>query len=261
MRATSACSRCCNRWRRNPHGRRAGRGLRVRIVSGRRHGSPPPRSRRWKARRDQRQAGQGEEDDQEAAKAAKRNKPKPVRRPAPARPAVRRLDLERQPAPSGGGGSTNFGGSGDTGLAARRRRRLLRRHRLLPASASATETGQPAATSPPIGSAWHERRLPCAQLKAAAPHPRDFDLLVIGSGPAGQKAAIQAAKLGKRVRRRRAPAHGRRRLHQHRHDPVEDAARGGRLPDRHVPARALRRRATGSRTRSRSTICSGGRRP
>ena len=28
---------------------------------------------------------------------------------------------------------------------------------------------------------------------------REFDLLVIGSGPAGQKAAIQAAKLGKRV--------------------------------------------------------------
>src|SRR3954469_15575296 len=27
----------------------------------------------------------------------------------------------------------------------------------------------------------------------------DFDLVVIGSGPAGQKAAIQAAKLGKRV--------------------------------------------------------------
>ena len=28
---------------------------------------------------------------------------------------------------------------------------------------------------------------------------RDFELLVIGSGPAGQKAAVQAAKLGKRV--------------------------------------------------------------
>lgn len=27
----------------------------------------------------------------------------------------------------------------------------------------------------------------------------DFDLLCIGSGPAGQRAAIQAAKLGKRV--------------------------------------------------------------
>jgi NAD(P) transhydrogenase len=28
---------------------------------------------------------------------------------------------------------------------------------------------------------------------------RSYDILVIGSGPAGQKAAIQAAKLGKRV--------------------------------------------------------------
>ena len=28
---------------------------------------------------------------------------------------------------------------------------------------------------------------------------RDYDLLVIGSGPAGQRAAIQGAKLGKRV--------------------------------------------------------------
>jgi NAD(P) transhydrogenase len=27
----------------------------------------------------------------------------------------------------------------------------------------------------------------------------DYDLLVIGSGPAGQRAAIQAAKLDKRV--------------------------------------------------------------
>lgn len=31
------------------------------------------------------------------------------------------------------------------------------------------------------------------------PEPYDFDLLCIGSGPAGQRAAIQAAKLGKRV--------------------------------------------------------------
>ena len=27
----------------------------------------------------------------------------------------------------------------------------------------------------------------------------DYDMLVIGSGPAGQRAAIQAAKLGQRV--------------------------------------------------------------
>ena len=30
-------------------------------------------------------------------------------------------------------------------------------------------------------------------------HPYDYDLLVIGSGPAGQRAAIQAAKLERRV--------------------------------------------------------------
>jgi NAD(P) transhydrogenase len=30
-------------------------------------------------------------------------------------------------------------------------------------------------------------------------HPYDYDLLVIGTGPAGQRAAIQAAKVGKRV--------------------------------------------------------------
>lgn len=29
--------------------------------------------------------------------------------------------------------------------------------------------------------------------------PEQFDLVVIGSGPAGQKAAIQAAKAGKNV--------------------------------------------------------------
>src|SRR5262245_12634665 len=29
--------------------------------------------------------------------------------------------------------------------------------------------------------------------------PYDYDLICIGSGPAGQRAAIQAAKLGKRV--------------------------------------------------------------
>ena len=30
-------------------------------------------------------------------------------------------------------------------------------------------------------------------------NPYDYDLLVIGSGPAGQRAAIQGAKLEKRV--------------------------------------------------------------
>jgi NAD(P) transhydrogenase len=36
-------------------------------------------------------------------------------------------------------------------------------------------------------------------MAAAEEHPYDFDLIVIGSGPSGQKAAIQAAKLGRRV--------------------------------------------------------------
>lgn len=31
------------------------------------------------------------------------------------------------------------------------------------------------------------------------PLPYDYDLFVIGSGPAGQRAAIQAAKAGRRV--------------------------------------------------------------
>ena len=52
----------------------------------------------------------------------------------------------------------------------------------------------------------------------------DYALLVLGSGPGGQKAAIGAAKLGQRVCGRRAPAHGRRSLRQHRHHPVEDVA-------------------------------------
>ena len=50
-----------------------------------------------------------------------------------------------------------------------------------------------------------------------------YDLVAIGSGPAGQRAAVQAAKLGKRaavVERRSAG----RRLRQHRHDALEDAA-------------------------------------
>ncbi|MEQ9123389.1 MAG: FAD-dependent oxidoreductase, partial [Alphaproteobacteria bacterium] len=34
---------------------------------------------------------------------------------------------------------------------------------------------------------------------AADPGAYDYDLFVIGSGPAGQRAAIQAAKLGRRV--------------------------------------------------------------
>jgi NAD(P) transhydrogenase len=37
------------------------------------------------------------------------------------------------------------------------------------------------------------------QARSVADHEYDFDLLVIGSGPGGQKAAIAAAKIGKRV--------------------------------------------------------------
>ena len=38
----------------------------------------------------------------------------------------------------------------------------------------------------------------------------------------------------------RAPGHDRRRLHQHRHHPVQDAARGGPVPDRPGPAGDVR---------------------
>ena len=74
----------------------------------------------------------------------------------------------------------------------------------------------------------------------------------IGSGPGGQKAAIAAAKLGKRVGVVERRRHGRRRLHQHRHDPVQDPARGGALPHRARTSASSTARATGSRTTSRS---------
>ena len=41
-----------------------------------------------------------------------------------------------------------------------------------------------------------QRALRCADNRAVG---YDFDLVVVGSGPAGQKAAIQAAKLGRRA--------------------------------------------------------------
>ena len=47
---------------------------------------------------------------------------------------------------------------------------------------------------------------------AAVAHEFEFDLAVVGSGPAGQKAAIQAAKLRRRVVADRAPACARRQL-------------------------------------------------
>ena len=54
----------------------------------------------------------------------------------------------------------------------------------------------------------------------------------------GRHRRRQARQVGRRHRTR---PHARRRLRQHRHHPVEDAARGGRLPHRHEPARAVRR--------------------
>ena len=56
---------------------------------------------------------------------------------------------------------------------------------------------------------------------------QEYDIVVIGSGPGGQKAAIASAKLGKSVAHHRARPNARRRLRQHRHDPVKDVARGG----------------------------------
>ena len=68
----------------------------------------------------------------------------------------------------------------------------------------------------------------------------DYDLVVIGSGPAGEKGAVQAAYFGKTRRRHRALAGARRRLRQHRHAAVEDAARDRALPLRLPPARDVR---------------------
>ena len=50
----------------------------------------------------------------------------------------------------------------------------------------------------------------------------DYDLLVIGSGPAGQRAAIQGAKLDKRVAIVERTDCARRVQRQSRDDPVED---------------------------------------
>ena len=70
----------------------------------------------------------------------------------------------------------------------------------------------------------------------------DYELVVIGSGPAGQKAAIQAAKLRRQRGSRRAAPGRRRELRQHGHDPVEDDPGGDPLPHGPEPARDLRRR-------------------
>ena len=56
-----------------------------------------------------------------------------------------------------------------------------------------------------------------------------YDLIVIGSGPAGQRAAIQAAN-GQAGRAGREARGGRRRVHQYRDHSREDDARGGAAP-------------------------------
>ena len=70
----------------------------------------------------------------------------------------------------------------------------------------------------------------------------DYELLSIGCGPAGQRAAIQTAKLGRRVAVVERPQPRRRRLHEHRHRPVEDAARRRARPDRAAAEGHVRRR-------------------
>ena len=69
-----------------------------------------------------------------------------------------------------------------------------------------------------------------------------YDLIVIGSGPAGQKAAIAAAKQNRRVAiiERERELLGRR-LPPHRHDPLEDDPRSDPAPHRLPPPRRLRR--------------------
>ena len=48
---------------------------------------------------------------------------------------------------------------------------------------------------------WHDtsRDPPVAEVESMASSEYDYDMVVIGTGPAGQRAAIQAAKLGKKV--------------------------------------------------------------
>ena len=87
--------------------------------------------------------------------------------------------------------------------AARRRAgaRPRRTARRLPARGGRPAGGRPRARGRFGGRL--RRRIAPGGLAGGAPwgktRPMDLDLLVIGSGPSGQKAAIQAAKLGKRV--------------------------------------------------------------
>ena len=63
------------------------------------------------------------------------------------------------------------------------------------------------------------RRRPCAMGSML-----EYDLVVIGSGPGGQKAAIAAAKLGKIGGGHRTRPDAGRCLREHRNHPVQDAA-------------------------------------
>ena len=71
----------------------------------------------------------------------------------------------------------------------------------------------------------HQRCHPC------------YDLAVIGSGPAGQKAALNAAKLGRRVALIDRALQRRRGLHPYRHHSLQGDPRGRAPP--HRTARAL----------------------
>lgn len=73
----------------------------------------------------------------------------------------------------------------------------------------------------------------------------DYDLVVIGSGPGGQKAAISRRQARPEDRDRRAWLDARRRLRQHRHHPLQNPPRSSPLPDRNGPARPVRRQLPG----------------
>ena len=57
-----------------------------------------------------------------------------------------------------------------------------------------------------------------------------YDLVVIGSGPSGQRAAVAASKMKKRVAVVEVAVRRRRRLRQHRHHPVQNHARSRPAP-------------------------------
>ena len=73
---------------------------------------------------------------------------------------------------------------------------------------------------------------------------QEYDLVVIGSGPEANGAASRPPnwQIG---RRDRARPDARRRVRQHRHHPVGKMLRRAVVPDRHEPARAVRRQLPG----------------